>query len=127
MGGEGRDGGIESINAITLATHDMARAVAFYRALGFEPVYGGPSAEFTSLKGGACFVNLTRQPEGRRWSWWGRVIFHVADVDGLFARARAAGLRPDTEPRDAEWGERYFHVTDPDGHELSFARPLDRI
>ncbi|MEC8370717.1 MAG: VOC family protein, partial [Pseudomonadota bacterium] len=22
-------------------------------------------------------------------------------------------------------GERYFHITDPDGHELSFARPLD--
>ena len=26
---------IESVNAITLATHDMARAVLFYRALGF--------------------------------------------------------------------------------------------
>jgi catechol 2,3-dioxygenase-like lactoylglutathione lyase family enzyme len=27
---------IESISAITLATHDMARAVRFYRMLGFE-------------------------------------------------------------------------------------------
>ena len=27
---------ITSISAITLATHDMARAVRFYRALGFE-------------------------------------------------------------------------------------------
>ena len=44
---------IPSLSAITLATHDMARAVRFYRALGFEN-----------------------------------------------------------------------HVTDPDGHELSFARPL---
>ncbi|MEC7657646.1 MAG: VOC family protein, partial [Pseudomonadota bacterium] len=26
---------------------------------------------------------------------------------------------------DASWGERYFHITDPDGHELSFAHPLD--
>jgi hypothetical protein len=32
--------------------------------------------------------------------------------------------RPDTAPRDAEWGERFFHLTDPDGHELSFAWPL---
>lgn len=119
--------GIESINAITLATHDMARAVAFYRALGFEPVYGGPTAGFTSLKGGGCFVNLTRQPAARRWSWWGRVIFHVADVDATHWRALAAGLTPDTEPRNAEWGERYFHITDPDGHELSFARSLVRM
>jgi catechol 2,3-dioxygenase-like lactoylglutathione lyase family enzyme len=27
---------IDSISAITLATHDMARAVRFYRALGFN-------------------------------------------------------------------------------------------
>jgi len=55
---------------------------------------------------------------------WGRVIFHVADVDELYDRARAAGCQPATAPRDAEWGERFFHLVDPDGHELSFARPL---
>ena len=32
---------ITGISAITLATHDMARAVRFYRALGFEMAYGG--------------------------------------------------------------------------------------
>ncbi len=32
---------IHSISAITLATHDMARAVRFYRALGFELTHGG--------------------------------------------------------------------------------------
>jgi uncharacterized glyoxalase superfamily protein PhnB len=52
------------------------------------------------------------------------VIFYVSDVDALYAKARALGLKPDTMPRDAEWGERFFHITDPDGHELSFARPL---
>jgi uncharacterized glyoxalase superfamily protein PhnB len=52
------------------------------------------------------------------------VIVHVDDVDGLHARALAAGFHPEAPPRDAEWGERYFHLTDPDGHELSFARPL---
>src|SRR4030088_2749317 len=57
----------------------------------------------------------------RGWSWWGRVIFYVADVDALYDRALAAGCQPTTAPRDAEWGERYFHLVDPDGHELSFA------
>jgi uncharacterized glyoxalase superfamily protein PhnB len=52
------------------------------------------------------------------------VIFYVADVDALHATAVAAGVQPDTAPRNAAWGERFFHLTDPDGHELSFARPL---
>jgi uncharacterized glyoxalase superfamily protein PhnB len=114
----------EGISAVTLATHDMARAVRFYRALGFERIHGGAEAAFTSFRIGASYLNLIAAPDERRWSWWGRVIFHVGDVDGLYARAVAAGLAPEAAPRDAEWGERFFHVTDPDGHELSFARPI---
>ena len=115
---------IESISAITLATHDMARAVRFYRLVGFEMLYGGEGASFTSFRVGTGFLNVILQPAGKRWSWWGRAIFQVSDVDALHARLIAAGITPDTEPRDAEWGERFFHLTDPDGHELSFARPL---
>ena len=115
---------IEAISAITLATHDMARAVLFYRSLGFETLYGGEAAAFTSFRAGAGYLNLVAQPDEKQWSWWGRVIFYVADVDAIHQRALAAGWRPSTSPRDAEWGERYFHLTDPDGHELSFARPL---
>ncbi len=115
---------IESISAVTLATHDMARAVAFYRALGFAVIYGGEESAFTSFRAGTGYVNLIKQPDERKWSWWGRVIFYHSDVDGLYSSVLAAGYRPDTAPRDAEWGERFFHVTDPDGHELSFAWPL---
>ena len=35
---------IESISAITLATHNMSRAISFYRMLGFEIVHGGDDA-----------------------------------------------------------------------------------
>jgi catechol 2,3-dioxygenase-like lactoylglutathione lyase family enzyme len=115
---------IEGISAVTLATHDMARAVRFYRALGFTLRYGGERSSFTSFHAGSGYLNLIAQPAGRSWSWWGRVIFHVSDVDAFHARALTAGLTPDTAPRDAPWGERFFHLTDPDGHELSFARPL---
>ncbi len=115
---------IEGLSAITLTTHDMRRAVRFYQALGFEILYGGEAAAFTSFRAGTSYLNLIAQSAERQWSWWGRVIFCVADVDGLYERARAAGFAPATAPRDAEWGERYFHLTDPDGHELSFARPL---
>ena len=117
---------IERLSAITLATHDMRRAVRFYRMLGFEILYGGEEADFTSFRAGGSFLNLIAAPAGRQWSWWGRVIFYDSDLDGLHARLVAAGYRPQAEPREAPWGERYFHLTDPDGHELSFAWPLAR-
>jgi catechol 2,3-dioxygenase-like lactoylglutathione lyase family enzyme len=115
---------VEAIGAVTLVTHDMARAVCFYRALGFTIHHGGERASFTSLHAGPGYLNLIARPARRSRSWWGRVIFHVSDVDAFYARAVAAGLEPDTRPADAPWGERFFHLTDPDGHELSFARPL---
>lgn len=115
---------IESLSAITLATHDIARAVRFYRALGFVLRYGGEQAAFTSFHAGPSYLNLIVQAPERGWSWWGRAIFYVADVDALYERALAAGLNPQFAPLDAAWGERYFHITDPDGHEISFARPL---
>ncbi len=115
---------IHGISAVTLATHDMRRAVRFYRLLQLAIVHGGEDAAFTSFRAGDNFLNLIAQPAERRWAWWGRLIFYHSDVDALHSRLVAAGVRPDTAPRDAEWGERFFHVTDPDGHELSFAWPL---
>jgi catechol 2,3-dioxygenase-like lactoylglutathione lyase family enzyme len=128
--GQARLGGtpvsIESISAITLATHDMARSVRFYRALGFTLHYGGEDASFTSWRVGTSYLNVVEAAPDRSWFWWGRTIFHVSDVDAFYEQATRAGLTPQFPPRDATWGERYFHLTDPDGHELSFARPLDQ-
>ncbi|HEX3953554.1 MAG TPA: VOC family protein [Stellaceae bacterium] len=117
---------IESISAVTLATHDMRRALAFYRIVGMAVIHGGEDSAFTSLRVGDNYLNLIAQPADRRWSWWGRLIFYDSDVDALYQRLVAAGYRPQAAPRDAAWGERFFHTTDPDGHELSFAWPLPR-
>ena len=86
-------------------THDMQRAVRFYRALGFEILYGGETSSFTSFQVGTAYLNLTAQPDGQRWSWWGRIIFYVSDVDEFHDRVLAAGFQPETVPRDAQWGE----------------------
>ena len=82
---------VRSINAITFATALMAESIAFYEALGFELKFGGPTSPFSTLASGTCFVNLTRveRPEDVETSW-GRVIFHVEDVDELYERATAA-------------------------------------
>lgn len=118
---------IQSLSAVTLIVAKMAASVAFYEALGFERLYGGPDERFTSYRTGASFLNLalSSRDDPRPQRLWGRAIFHVDDVDALHKCAIDAGYTPEAPPRDAEWGERYFHLRDPDGHELSFARVLE--
>jgi catechol 2,3-dioxygenase-like lactoylglutathione lyase family enzyme len=117
---------IESISAVTLLTVGMVDAVAFYRALGFHLLYGGPEATFTSFRVGGGYLNLQLDADGCPGMAWGRVVLWVDDVDAMYERAVASGFLPDTSPADAPWGERYFHIHDPSGHELSFARPLPK-
>ena len=120
---EDDDAHVEALSAITLATHDMPRAVRFYEALGFRLLYGGANEAFTSFAIGRSFLNLTSETHDPI-RFWGRVIIYVSDVDAFYRKAMAHGIEPQFAPRDAPWHERYFHLTDPDGHELSFARPL---
>ena len=115
---------VRSISAVTLAVADMARSVDCYRNMvGPEVLYGGPSASFSSFRVGDGYLNLILNGHATQ-SWWGRLIFHVDDVDALYARLLQAGVSPSTQPADAPWGERYIHVDDPDSNELSFAKPL---
>ena len=114
---------VEKISAVTLRVANMGASVQFYRdVLGLEIIYGGEGSYFTSLrtKDGKTILNLEHGNVDTRW---GRLIFHVSDVDQLWAHLRKKGFQPD-RPQDASWGERYFHMPDPDGHELSFARPI---
>ena len=60
---------VQGISAVTLATHDMTRAVRFYQSLGFALRYGGGGAAFTSFAAGNGYLNLIAQPAERQWSW----------------------------------------------------------
>src|SRR5260370_40118914 len=59
---------INGISAVTLGTHEMPRAVRFYRALGFAILHGGEESSFTSLRADASYLNLIAHPAGRRRS-----------------------------------------------------------
>ena len=115
---------IQKISAVTLRVASMPASVRFYRdVLGMEVIYGDEKGYFSSLRtkdGKDPILNLEH---GSPTTQWGRLIFHVSDVDRLWAYFKEKGLHPES-PRDASWGERYFHMRDPDGHELSFARPI---
>eukprot|EP00928_Gymnodinium_smaydae_P045973 TRINITY_DN30597_c0_g3_i1.p1 TRINITY_DN30597_c0_g3~~TRINITY_DN30597_c0_g3_i1.p1 ORF type:complete len:170 (-),score=29.34 TRINITY_DN30597_c0_g3_i1:471-980(-) len=132
------EAGILGMNALTLATNDMALSFGFYRSLGLNRTFGGPSADFSTFgsSGGPAggdnsfHINLFvapayKKPAAGAWNGWGRGIFYVSDVDGLYAHALKNGLHPEGSPRNASWGERYFQILDPIGHELSFAKPLE--
>jgi catechol 2,3-dioxygenase-like lactoylglutathione lyase family enzyme len=115
---------IERISAITLRVTDMARSVHFYnQLLGLEVIYGGPHASFTSLRTAGPQDAILNLEQGTSSSGWGRLIFHVRDVDEAWGHLKARGLDAQ-RPQDASWGERYFHLQDPDGNELSFAKLL---
>jgi len=115
---------IEKISAVTLKVASMTNSVRFYRdVLGMALVYGGEDAFFSSLRAKDAEDPILNLEQVRPVPGWGRMIFYVADVDAFWEFLRGKGFNPE-KPRDASWGERYFHMLDPDGHELSFARPL---
>ena len=115
---------IEKISGMTLRVTNMRNSVRFYRdVLGMELLYGGERAGFTSLRAKDAQSAILNLEQGEAVTRWGRLIFYVTDVDAFWSHLKERGFDPEI-PRDAPWGERYFHMPDPDGHELSFARPL---
>lgn len=101
----------------------MTDSVRFYRdVLGMQLLYGGEGTGFCSLRIRDTQTAILNLEQGEPVPRWGRLIFYVTDVDGLWNHLKDRGFDPEI-PRDASWGERYFHMPDPDGHELSFARP----
>jgi catechol 2,3-dioxygenase-like lactoylglutathione lyase family enzyme len=115
---------IEKISAITFRVLNMKASVQFYRnVLGMELLYGGEQARFSSLRANDSESAILNLEQGDTVSRWGRLIFHVTDVDAFWKHLKERGFNPEI-PQDASWGERYFHMLDPDGHELSFAQPL---
>jgi catechol 2,3-dioxygenase-like lactoylglutathione lyase family enzyme len=116
---------IDHISAVTLAVHDMAESIAFYKRLGLHVSYGGPNAAFTTMRAGRSVINLRRAPQGSG-NRWARVILRVQGVDALYQHLRAQGLNPST-PKNAEWGERFFEISDPEGEVISFAELLEAI
>lgn len=115
---------IEKVSAITFRVANMRASVSFYRdVLCLELIYGGADSGFSSFRIQNTEFPIINLQRGDPATAWGRMIFHVSNVDAFWKRLKEKGFDPD-DPLDASWGERFFHVHDPDGHELSFARPL---
>ncbi|MGC2288378.1 MAG: VOC family protein [Thermoplasmata archaeon] len=52
---------------------------------------------------------------------------YTEDLDGLFARATAAGAKPLMPPTDMFWGDRFASIADPFGHVWSLATHMEDV
>ena len=87
---------IEKISAITLRVLNMKASVQFYRnVLGMELLYGGERASFSSLRANNSEAAILNLEQGDSVPQWGRLVFHVSDVDSLWSHLREKGFNPE--------------------------------
>lgn len=111
---------------------DVARTIAFYRTLGFEPVYSEPQDDpffamlardhsqffVKSQDGVAPLPNPVRAPS-LKWD----AYVDTPDPDALFAELSARRVAFRSTLADTSEGLRGFEIADPDGYVLFFGRP----
>jgi PhnB protein len=123
-----------------LAIQGAGEAIAFYqKALGAEEIYrindddGRVSHAEIRVEGGVIFLSdeypeigvLSAQRLGESPVM---IVLEVADVDAIYARAVAAGAKPDRPPADGFDGAlRTAKIVDPFNHRWMFTRQSARI
>ena len=117
---------IESIGAITLATHTVRQRRQLHPMIGFDLAHGGADAASTSFRAGRrpsqSHCRAARSGAGHGG---GASLSSYLDVDGLHRRVIAAGYRPDTQPPATANGASASSTYAPTGRPwLSFAHRL---
>ena len=114
------------LNALGIVVSDMARSIAFYRAVGLDvPETPDEGHVDTFLPNGVRFMLDSEETVKSFRPGWQRqsgnqlaLAFECAspaEVDETYARVTAAGFHGEKEPWDAFWGQRYAQLADPDG------------
>lgn len=121
---------------IGIIVKDMPKALAFYRALGWEipaEMDGEGHVEY-SLPSGLrigwdthgiihSFDAEWEAPSGSHRMGLGFLCERPAEVDALYAKLVGMGYQSYKAPFDAFWGQRYAQILDPDGNMVDiFAR-----
>jgi len=112
-----------------LTVDDLQKSIRFFEGLGFaveERWEDGGTLRGVSLQAGNAHIMLNQDDwkKGRdRQKGVGLRLFlgTTQNIDQVAARAKAAGITLDSEPRDTEWGARAFEVTEPTGFKLTIS------
>jgi catechol 2,3-dioxygenase-like lactoylglutathione lyase family enzyme len=98
---------------------DVDVSVRFYtEVLGFAQSFR--YGTYVGLKMGQCEIHICPPGDDGPRIGGGNAYIICDEVDGYFAKIRAAGAVPKSEPADRVYGMRDFVVFDPDGNQLSF-------
>ncbi|HET9070004.1 MAG TPA: VOC family protein [Amaricoccus sp.] len=116
----------KSITLVTLGVADLARARAFYAALGWEAHAAQEGVVFIQLAGQvlALFeLDELAKDQGVPLTTLGHGAMTLArnfasepELDAAFALALAAGASPVKPPEKVFWGGYSGYFADPDGH-----------
>ena len=116
----------QRLSLITLGVRDLARARAFYEALGWQ-TGASPADDVVFFQCGCMIVALWGRDQLAEDSGvedgggWGGVTpaYNTRtpeEVDTVIEEARAAGARIAREPAETFWGGYSGVFVDPDGH-----------
>jgi catechol 2,3-dioxygenase-like lactoylglutathione lyase family enzyme len=116
----------QRVSLITLGVRDLARARAFYEALGWT-TRAAPQDDVAFFQAGGMVVALWDRAQLAEDSgvvdsggWGGVTLAHnvrsPGEVDAVIEEARAAGADIVREPAETFWGGYSAAFTDPDGH-----------
>lgn len=116
----------QRVSVITLGTADLARARAFYEALGWRSG-SAPDDDVVFFQAGGLVValwdrgRLAEDSCARDSGGWGGVtlahnVGSRAEVDAVTEQARKAGATIGREPAETFWGGYGSVFLDPDGH-----------
>jgi predicted lactoylglutathione lyase len=120
----------QRVSLITLGVADVARAAAFYEALGWQRAAESQAEiAFFQLKGQVlALYPRVNMAEDMACSTDGPGAVALAQnlksreaVDRAFADAISAGAKPLRTPYETPWGGYVAYVADPDGHPWEFA------
>ena len=119
---------VRGIDNIGICASDLARSIAFYETLGFSEAYRNDRGVMMSSEGVHLFLFVTRKPNpssvGRELGLFSdppgidHISFTVTDIDALYAKLCADGVKFDGPPEDQSWGARMVGLMDPDGNNL---------
>lgn len=119
------------VTLITLGVKDIARARAFYEAIGWEPSevqdkvvfydMNGMKFGFYLLDGLAEDTGMPIEALKTGAMTLGQNFSTEAEVDAAYDKALAAGATEVTRPEKIFWGGYSGYFADPDGHLWEYA------
>lgn len=104
------------LNHVTVGCTDVERAVAFYRALGLEPIVRADHYARLACPDGRATLSVHRGD--RPVASTTVVYFECDDVDATVDDLVAAGVVFDERPTDRPWLWREARLSDPDGNRI---------